>query len=135
MSLPPIASSAPQNLDGIGLCGPPSGKRCGGGDEQPHAYGGNLGGHVERFNATQKNHRESLAESWRESSRTLPVRIEVPTEDEIWDAAVLKGRYPIAYADAFAVALAQKHRCPLVTGDPELQALSDLELDWIGCKA
>ena len=82
----------------------------------------------------RKNDRESLAESWREWSRTLPVQIEVPTADEIWDAAVLKGRYPIAYADAFAVALAQKHRCPLVTGDPELQGVSELELDWIGRK-
>jgi uncharacterized protein len=80
----------------------------------------------------RKHHREELAESWRESSRTLPAMIEVPAADEIWDAALLKGRYPIAYADAFAAALAQKHRCPLVTGDPELQSIADLELDWIG---
>ena len=75
---------------------------------------------------------EALAESWRASSRTLPITIEVPTLNEIWDAALLKAKYPIAYADAFAAALAQKHRCPLVTGDPELRALADLELDWIG---
>jgi ribonuclease VapC len=75
---------------------------------------------------------QSLAESWRKSSATLPVTIEVPTLAEIWDAALLKGQYPIAYADAFAAALAQKHRCPLVTGDPELRSIPDLELDWIG---
>jgi predicted nucleic acid-binding protein len=80
----------------------------------------------------RKQHSEKLAESWREVSRTLPATIEVPTADEIWDAALLKGQYPIAYADAFAVALAQKYRCPLVTGDPELQSIADLELDWIG---
>ena len=79
-----------------------------------------------------KYHSETLAESWRESSRTLPATIEVPTADEIWDAALLKGRYPIAYADAFAAALAQKYRCPLVTGDPEFRSIADLELDWIG---
>ncbi len=78
-----------------------------------------------------KYHSETLAESWRESSRTLPVTIEVPSIDEIWDAALLKGRYPIAYADAFAAALAHKYRCPLVTGDPELRSITDLELDWI----
>jgi predicted nucleic acid-binding protein len=50
----------------------------------------------------------------------------------IRNAALLKGRYPIAYADAFAAALAQKYRCPLVTGDPELRSIADLELDWIG---
>jgi uncharacterized protein len=80
----------------------------------------------------RKNHSEELAASWRESSRTLPATIEVPTADEIWDAALLKGRYPIAYADAFAAALAQKYQCPLVTGDPELRSIADLKLDWIG---
>ena len=80
----------------------------------------------------RKNRKEKLAESWRESSRTLPATIEVPTADEIWDAADLKARYPIAYADAFAAALAQKYECPLVTGDPELRLIAGLELDWLG---
>ena len=80
----------------------------------------------------RKQHSEALAESWRESSRTLPATIEVPTADEIWDAALLKARYPIAYADAFAAALAQKYRCPLLTGDPDFRSVPDLELDWIG---
>ena len=80
----------------------------------------------------RKHHSEELSESWLESSRTLPVTIEVPTADEIWDAARLKGRYPIAYADAFAVALAQKHKCPLATGDPEFRSVKNLELNWVG---
>jgi len=75
---------------------------------------------------------EALAESWRNSSRTLPITIEVPSGDEICDAAFIKGQYPISYADAFAAALAHKHRCALVTGDPEFRAVADLELDWIG---
>jgi ribonuclease VapC len=78
----------------------------------------------------RKHHSEELAESWRESSRTLPATIEVPTA--VWDAALLKGRYPIAYADGFAAALARKHQCPLVTGDAELRSVADLELEWIG---
>jgi len=80
----------------------------------------------------RKTHSERVAESWRELSATVPATIEVPTADEIWDAALLKGQYPIAYADAFAAALAQKYRCPLVTGDPEFRSIPDLELDWIG---
>jgi uncharacterized protein len=75
---------------------------------------------------------EELAETWRELSATLPVTIEVPTMKEIWDAARLKGNYPIAYADAFAAASALKHRSPLVTGDPEFRSIPELELDWIG---
>ena len=80
----------------------------------------------------RKTRSERIAESWRELSASIPATIEVPTADEIWDAAILKGRYPIAYADAFAAALAQKYRCPLVTGDPDFRAVPDLELDWIG---
>ena len=80
----------------------------------------------------RKNHSDELAESWRASSRTLPVTIEVPAHEDIWSAATLKSQYPIAYADAFAAALAQKHDCPLVTGDPEFKRLDGLEVDWIG---
>jgi ribonuclease VapC len=80
----------------------------------------------------KKHHNDTLAESWRESSRTLPTTIEVPRNEEIWDAASLKGHFPISYADAFAAALAQKYNCPLVTGDPELKLVSQLELDWLG---
>ena len=86
----------------------------------------------EVFYYLRKQHSEELSEWWRESSRALPATIEVPTADDIWDAALLKGQYPIAYADAFAAALALKHRCPLLTGDPELRSIADLELDWIG---
>ena len=80
----------------------------------------------------RNHHAEEVAERWRILAPTLPVTIEVPTADDIWDAALLKGKYSIAYADAFAAALAQKHRCPLVTGDPEFQSIPDLELDWVG---
>jgi predicted nucleic acid-binding protein len=78
-----------------------------------------------------KHHSQDLAESWRESWRTLPVTIEVPTAEDIWSASSLKGRFAIAYADAFAAALAQTYNCPLVTGDPELRQVDQLELDWI----
>ena len=80
----------------------------------------------------RKHHGEALAESWLESSRTLPVTIEVPTAEDIWSAALLKGRFPISYADALAAALAQKYNCPLVTGDPELKSVDQLKIYWIG---
>jgi predicted nucleic acid-binding protein len=80
----------------------------------------------------RKDNRPALADSWRESSGTLPVMIEVPTIDDIWHAASLKGSFPISYADAFAAALSQKYNCPLVTGDPELRSVDQLDLDWIG---
>ena len=78
-----------------------------------------------------KHHSQDLAESWQESSRTLPSTFEVPNAEDIWSAASLKGKFPIAYADAFAAALAQKYNCPLVTGDPEFRQVDQLKLDWI----
>jgi ribonuclease VapC len=79
----------------------------------------------------RKHDAEALAESWRGSAATLPVTIEAPTIDDIWNAAIMKSRYPIAYADAFAGALARKYRCPLITGDTEFRHVDELELDWI----
>lgn len=80
----------------------------------------------------RKRHSASLAGVWRDSCQTLPATIEVPNSQDIWDAAILKGQFPISYADAFAAALAQKHNCPVVTGDPEFRSVDRLELDWIG---
>ena len=86
----------------------------------------------EIYSFLRKQVSKTLSESWRETSRTLPVTIEVPTMTDIWAAALLKGDHPVSYADAFAAALAKKHNCPLVTGDPELRSIKTLELDWIG---
>lgn len=73
----------------------------------------------------------ALAEDWRALSRGLPITLEVPTLDEIWNAAALKGQYAISYADAFAAALAHKYECPLVTGDRDFRRVAHLELDWL----
>ena len=86
----------------------------------------------EVYYVLRKHHSEALSESWRESSPTLPVGFDVPSADNIWSAASLKARFPISYADAFAAALALKHACPLITGDPELRAVKELQIGWIG---
>ena len=72
-----------------------------------------------------------LAEDWHALSRSLPVTMEVPGMGDIWNAAALKGQFPISFADAFAAALALKYDCPLVTGDKEFRSVAHLELDWI----
>ena len=49
-------------------------------------------------------------------------------------AAHFKARYAISYADAFAVATAQEHNCPLVTGDLEFLAVVDdglIVVEWL----
>jgi predicted nucleic acid-binding protein len=74
----------------------------------------------------------ALARDWRDRAPTLPVKIEVPTMEDIWQASEIKGRFTISYADAFAAALAQKVRGTLVTGDPDFRQILGLKLDWVG---
>ncbi len=53
--------------------------------------------------------------------------LDLPSERRILEAARIKARYPMAYADAFAVATALAHRATLLTGDPEIL---DADTDW-----
>ncbi|MDN5344395.1 MAG: hypothetical protein PWQ18_506 [Clostridia bacterium] len=57
----------------------------------------------------------------------------VPVDyDLVIRAARLKIKYPIAYADAFAVATAVVTESALLTGDPELQDIADVKIIWLG---
>jgi ribonuclease VapC len=48
-------------------------------------------------------------------------------------AAGFKARFPIAFADCFAAALALHRGAPLATGDPELRALEgEIGIRWLG---
>jgi ribonuclease VapC len=57
----------------------------------------------------------------------------LPVPDSlVYQAAEIKAQYPISYADAFAVACAQRNSAVLVTGDPEFKVVSHLiEIEWI----
>jgi ribonuclease VapC len=47
-------------------------------------------------------------------------------------AAHIKAEHAIAYADAFAAALAKRSAATLVTGDPEFKALEEeLDICWL----
>ena len=61
-----------------------------------------------------------------------PVRV-VPTDRSlVFEAAHLKARHPISYADALSVALAKRNRAHLMTGDPEFQAIeADVAIHWL----
>ena len=50
------------------------------------------------------------------------LRLEVPTEGRVLDAARIRASHTMAYAGAFAAATAIAHDAPLLTGDPELLA-------------
>jgi predicted nucleic acid-binding protein len=57
----------------------------------------------------------------------------VPVSEElVFEAASLKIKYPIAYADGFALASAIAKGGILVTGDPELKEVKEVPIIWIG---
>ena len=63
---------------------------------------------------------------WEDARRgSLPVNLVEPTRNRIREAARIKGKYPIAYADAFAAQVAREKGVPLMTGDPELKLIEE----------
>jgi len=62
----------------------------------------------------------------------LPIEIVDAARDLILDAAHIKANYPLSYADAFVVALAQSEQGIVLTGDPEFQAVEALvTIEWL----
>ncbi len=48
------------------------------------------------------------------------------------EAATLKAKYKMSYADCFAVALAKESKADLVTGDPEFkQVEGEVKIQWV----
>jgi ribonuclease VapC len=91
----------------------------------------------EVFYLIAKRQGAAPAERFLSELPTMPIQSLVPDRRLILDAARLKSRFPISYADAFAVETALQQKAVLVTGDPELLALSKkepVELLWIGRK-
>ena len=56
-------------------------------------------------------------------------------DDLVHEAAMLKSRFSVSYADCFAAALAIRHSAPVVTGDVDflkLQSAGLLRVEWLG---
>ena len=54
----------------------------------------------------------------------LPLEIVGVSRATVLAAAHIKARFPISYADAFAVVTAQDHAGVVITGDPEFESLA-----------
>jgi predicted nucleic acid-binding protein len=85
----------------------------------------------EIFYTLQKHFMPGQAELFLDRLPNLPIEIVTPAFADILDAASLKARHPIAYADAFAVQLALKKRASLVTSNQELRGIPDLQVVWL----
>ncbi len=64
----------------------------------------------------------------------LHLQIVPASRASVLAAAHIKARYPISYADAFAVVTAQDYRCVLLTGDPEFRPVAAdglIAVEWL----
>jgi len=65
----------------------------------------------------------------------FPIQMVEANRELTYEAAKLKGKYRIAYADCFAVALSLKLNASLVTGDLEFKKLKErISIQWINLR-
>ncbi len=56
------------------------------------------------------------------------------TPERVLAAARIKARFPVSYADAFAIAAARELDCPVITGDPEFRQVEQagmVKVTWV----
>jgi predicted nucleic acid-binding protein len=81
---------------------------------------------------TERGRGLSTAQSVLALVESLPLELLNASRDLILDAAHIKARYTISYADAFAVAAAQLENATLLTGDPEFETVEKVvTVEWL----
>jgi predicted nucleic acid-binding protein len=64
----------------------------------------------------------------------LPLEILPVTRQTVLAAAHVKARFPLSYADAFAVVAARDHHAVILTGDPKFEPIAEAKIaavDWL----
>lgn len=86
----------------------------------------------EVYYVTARERSFEQAEDFLNRLETLPIQLVANSFDQVLEAAKLKARFPISYADAFAVATAIRMNAVVVTGDPEFRQVEQLvKIDWL----
>ena len=89
----------------------------------------------EVYYSTYREQGQEAAEMVIRQLAKYPIEVVDADRDLTREAARLKGRYRIAYADCFAIALAKRKGAELLTGDPEFRkAKGEVRIYWIGEK-
>ncbi len=83
--------------------------------------------------------RKDGAAAWEAAARiliALPIEFHPATRELADLAADFKSRVSFSLADAFAAALARRHKAELVTGDPEFKAVEkEIRILWLKASA
>lgn len=89
----------------------------------------NLG---EVYYITSRVYGQERAEEVLAMLKHLPIKLVVADEELTLEASRIKAKHPLSYADAFAVALAQRHGVSVVTGDLEFSCVENLvSVKWL----
>ncbi|MBI4735308.1 MAG: type II toxin-antitoxin system VapC family toxin [candidate division NC10 bacterium] len=79
-----------------------------------------------------RQHGHPFAQGVIRQLQALPLELYPCDEALALEAARIKADFPMAYADAIAVATAQRERAVIVTGDPEFTKVEHLvTVDWL----
>jgi predicted nucleic acid-binding protein len=87
---------------------------------------------AETFYILAKRASPAVAEEFLSRLPSLPIRIVLPDEDGIIAGARIKAAHPVAFGDAFAIALAQAEQASVITGDDEIRQCAVVPVNWIG---
>jgi predicted nucleic acid-binding protein len=87
---------------------------------------------AEVFYTLAKREGTETAEEFLSRLPSLPIRVVLPDEDGIVSAARIKGAHPVAFGDAFAIALAQSEDASVITGDNEIRRCGVVPVHWVG---
>ncbi|MBI4841900.1 MAG: type II toxin-antitoxin system VapC family toxin [candidate division NC10 bacterium] len=86
----------------------------------------------EVYYVTAKDRSVERAEEFLHRLETLPILPVSNSFADVLEAARIKARFPISYADAFVVATAVRLNAAIVTGDPEFQSVPHLvKIVWL----
>jgi len=62
----------------------------------------------------------------------LPIRKISNTFRDVREAARIKAKYPLSFADCFAIQSSMKENAPLITGDPEFKKADKVvKVEWL----
>jgi ribonuclease VapC len=62
----------------------------------------------------------------------LPIKKISNTFQDIIEAARIKAKHPLSYADCFAIQTSLRENAPLITGDPEFKKADKLvQIEWL----
>src|SRR6266478_3568569 len=87
---------------------------------------------AETFYILAKRKSPGVAENFLTRLPSLPIRIVLPDEKDIMIAARIKAAHPVAFGDAFVIALAQAEQASVITGDDEIRRCAVVPVDWMG---